>query len=562
MSNLIRILICMAALSACTTPPSRTPTLEAAPAPWAPAVSGPLSYTLDFTRCSGEPCLRISLAFEGNREGKTLIRLPTRNSGQKDLYRAIHRLEAASPGTRLSPTEKPDQWNLEFEPGQKVAIRYEVIQDFKGPIEGQDQYYRAMISKDHFFVFGEQVFAHPVVQGELPREIRLEIRNHTVPYADSFGVGTRPRRLNLSLDEFRHGTFLGGKYRFSKFRVKGRPVHTALLGHFGFTQADFNRLLKQIFTAERNFWNDHDFPYFLVTAIPAMEEGRGGTGRTNSFSLFFNAKTRIDRDLAYLLAHELFHTWNGRRIERTDPEELQYWFSEGFTDYYMRVLAFRAGMIDYKEYLREFNEVIRHYSISRARNEKAERVLKDFWNDREVEKLPYQQGDLLAHRWNRLIREHSNGQHSIDDFMRDLLAEARSRGTKVSEATVDRLMRTYLAEGIRTDHERFVVNGGTIPVEAEWLGPCVRLELKPEYRFDLWLDEAATKRDHVIRGVKPEGPAYAAGLRDGMVIRAWDHDRKEFKARFTVMVNGSEKTIAYEGTSLAESVPQLVLDDE
>ncbi|MCJ7617326.1 MAG: hypothetical protein MUO43_12405 [Desulfobacterales bacterium] len=68
-------------------------------------------------------------------------------------------------------------------------------------------------------------------------------------------------------------------------------------------------------------------------------------------------------DLKYLFAHELFHTWNtGKLGVRQNPEQLIYWFSEGFTGYYARLLLLRAGLITIEEYVSDYNDkLIRYY---------------------------------------------------------------------------------------------------------------------------------------------------------------------------------------------------------
>ena len=52
-------------------------------------------------------------------------------------------------------------------------------------------------------------------------------------------------------------------------------------------------------------------------------------------------------------AHEHFHTWVGGKIRNDKQEELNYWWSEGFTDYYSRVLALRSGGLSIEKFIDE-----------------------------------------------------------------------------------------------------------------------------------------------------------------------------------------------------------------
>ncbi len=200
----------------------------------------------------------------------------------------------------------------------------------------------------------------------------------------------------------------------------------------------------------------------------------GGTGLTNSFGLFVSkdATPEVMPKFKYLLAHEHFHNWNGRVIHRQDPEELVYWFSEGFTNHFTHRLGVRAGLFSLEEFLSFFNErALKKYYSSPARNMTNQDVLRDFWNDRFIERLPYQRGDLLGHLWNHRIKAR-NSAASIDSMMLNLYREARSQGTVVSKESIDRLIRGELSEGIAQDVERFVEQGETVILPADLFGSC------------------------------------------------------------------------------------------
>src|SRR6185436_12913525 len=86
------------------------------------------------------------------------------------------------------------------------------------------------------------------------------------------------------------------------------------------------------------FWQDPNDP-FLVTLLPIIgtpnSQSLGGTGRGDAFALFAT-DNNPDSVINRILAHEHIHTWIPRSLGRmpNKDEARDYWFSEGFTDFY------------------------------------------------------------------------------------------------------------------------------------------------------------------------------------------------------------------------------------
>jgi hypothetical protein len=100
--------------------------------------------------------------------------------------------------------------------------------------------------------------------------------------------------------------------------------------------------------------------------------------------------------IALLLAHEHFHHWNGGKIRMEETEQLAYWFSEGFTDFFARRILLRCGLFDVAEYVRRLNESLALYWTEPMRHEKNARIAADFWKVQSIGELPYRRGDLVA----------------------------------------------------------------------------------------------------------------------------------------------------------------------
>ena len=529
--------------------------------------TSPVEYILESTQCKGRPCLKVELKFT-NRSGKDRFRLPNQTAGQSELYRAVKNLGAVSPGAKLVKKSQPHRYEIRSKAGQIVSLKYELMQDFTGDLDTNERYYRAILQPEYFHVFGESLFVYPSLDVDSVRPIRLEwkLQKGSV-VANSFGVKNTVQSIQTSLYLLRQGTFVGGgsPIQLSKISIRGKPVQIATVGKVGFSIVDFGRKVSKILEVEREFWRDHEFPTFFISALSTSKEVEigGGQGRTNGFAIFSGEKaptlrTALDR----LLAHELFHTWNGHRILKQLREERIYWFSEGFTEYYAKLLLLRAEIYSLPEYISEVNADIQKYYASSARNATADTVESDFWKDSDVGKLPCLQGQMLARAWDSEIRLKSAEKYSLDAAMRDLMKESLEKNTPVSDSVIVELLRPFLDRDLSGEVARYIERGETIPLRPKTLGECVTGTLTKVISYDLGFDRAKTRTDKIATGVRDDGPAYRAGLREGdelAGISIWHGDIKK-AVELTVSSGQERKLIKYLPIGKEQLVPQFVLD--
>jgi predicted metalloprotease with PDZ domain len=227
----------------------------------------------------------------------------------------------------------------------------------------------------------------------------------------------------------------------------------------------------------------------------------------------------------FLVGHEHLHTWIPERFgamhgDDADDEALHYWFSEGFTNFYTHRLLVAAGLWSLDDYAAGLNRVVREYLISPVRRADNARVRAEFFSDRAVGRLPYQRGEFLALRWHAALR--TGGHAGLDAVMKGLLlpsAVARASAPGRPMAT-DRLLdalRPLVGRLADDDVARFVQRGETFEFDAGLLGPCFAMQVEQRAVYELGFDRRSldTRR---LAGVDPNGPAWAAGLRDGQEL--------------------------------------------
>lgn len=426
----------------------------------------------------------VTVEFVGDRSGETKILLPG-DFGGKDNFEGIKFLKPLSDNTYIVNTDKPEQKIIKHPPEENVKLYYQVEEIRDDDIE-LGNHYLVTLNKTYFQFLGETFFILPIRDWYSYYKIRITW-NHmpfTWTLANSFGINEKVQTINASLAQFSGSVFMGGDFRITKKTVNNNPVYLSIRGKWNFSDDQLSELLKDIVTIERNFWNDHDFPYYLISVVPIEGRGdQGGIERTNAYALFLTADRKIDFRLKRILAHELFHTWLGDKIKFAEPEELSFWFKEGFCDYYTRLLLLRAGLISINEYVDEYNNILYAYYTSSVRNEKNERVVNEFHSNRNIMKLPYMRGDIIAHNLNASIYKNSRGTKTLDDFMLDLYKRCKTESLIVSNGSLSALIRYYAGDQALAEIMKCLNSGAYLKSNPDALGPCFELEIESFRKF-------------------------------------------------------------------------------
>lgn len=496
--------------------------------------------------------LQIELQFTGHESGRTELILPSRTGGQTQLYETIQNLEILTPKIHVADTSQPWVKVLTHEPEQMIRMRYELVQDRADALQAlRGAGFRPIIQPTYFHWLGS-AWVRPGLDEAEPLSFSLEWQNLPPEWtiSNTFGVNQRQQKFTTTLRAFTSSVFVGGDFRLRTVRVKDRPVQIALRGTWMFTDEEFATLVGKIFALERGFWNDFDYPNYLITLLPLVAPANGaansGTGLNDSFAMFATANSTL-HDLKYLLAHELFHNWNPRRLGRIPhPPESLYWFSEGVTDYYALRLLWRGGLISWEEYLAKYNEVLRNYYTSPVRNAANERLGREFFSNAELARLAYWRGRLLAANWDALLRTNSNGKHSLDDVLRDLYNNADK--TELNPATISAAVRRYANEDVLPELNRVIDGSEIVMPRPNLFGVCAERTMIEVGEYELGFDLDALHEKMQIQRVLPHSAAYRAGLRDGQMVTrrpAFQTGNASQEIELTVRDGGKEKTVRF-----------------
>lgn len=328
---------------------------------------------------------------------------------------------------------------------------------------------------------------------------------------------------------------VAGSPSVHRFEVDGVPHALVNIGdHRLWDGARAAADVERIVRAAREVWGALPYPRYLFLNVIA--EAGGGLEHRNSTLVMasrwtMRAPRRYQRWLG-LVAHELFHAWNGKRLRPIalgpfDYERETYtrdlWVVEGFTSYYDDLLVLRAGLSTREDYLAALSEQIHGLQTTPGRLvQPAADASYDAWirhyrpdeNSPNVAVSYYTKGAVVAFLLDARIRAATDGARTLDDLLR-LAYERFSGPTGFTDAGF-RSAASEVAGVDLTDWFRHAVDT-TEELDYDdalaWLG--LRFRPSAGDRLDRgWLGATTRVEDGrlLVAQVRRGTPAHAAGL--------------------------------------------------
>lgn len=464
--------------------------------------------------------VEVRMAFAADADGQTRLALPQAWGGGEKLWRFVSELKIE--GAQSVAEDGPGVRVIRSAPGAALKVSYRIANpQAADPAVGGPDFGEPIIRPDWAYLIGQTVFADIDGRSDRPARMRLEAPAGWKVASDLEQLdlmGVTPKAIEEST------TLMAPDLRVLTRMDQGAPVRIALRGAYHFKDEDFADLTFKVVQAERAFWKARPKP-FLITVGPLANSGGGssfrGTNLIDSFAVISTANLELDT-LRVLLTHEYFHTWNSTELGglmEGEREPEGYWFSEGWTDFYARRLALRAGLIDLDGFAASWNDALAEYASSGVRTTPNSGIAAGFWSNPEMNKLPYDRGALLAALLDYRIREHSGGKADMDTvmFAQRKLAMARSKAPSDDAAQLfPQAVSQATGLDVKPEIERHAIAGQPIVLPAETFGGgCITVRTLDIPAFDRGFDGEKSAETGLITGVDPDGPAYAAGLRDG-----------------------------------------------
>lgn len=538
-----------------------------------------LAYVVSLAEENNIPMLKVDMTFPAASNGETILSFKNNTWGEKDLHNTLHNahilFDEGHTSDDFKITKQRDSgWVTITHPKdiKTVTISYLIKQDSNEGFEATKTY-RPVIQSTYFHVFSHGLFMLPLTYDsdpEQPFNVSIQWKDFPAAYKiqNSFGSNKRAQEIDrTSASQFMNAIFLGGDYRLYDLSVKGnRVVYATRDDWVNFKDSTIVNVLQKTIAAQRDFWDDHTQPYYAISLTPTIVEGQTssfqGTCLTNSFNCSASNNKYLDLEgLVYLFNHELQHNWIGTLIKNTN-EEAQYWFSEGFTDYFTIKNIARNNIynLDKTYYISKLNEIIKLLHLSPVKEVPNSAINYDtFWSDREYEKLPYRRGALFAFYLDLKIHHDSQGKQSLDDLMKAIKVDAELTGQKIDHAYFIKKANQFLNEDVTPFFNTHIEEGRLLDLEA--LSKIANIEIHYPVT-EVFQIGYAISDEYKIIAIDTSSNAYKAGLRKGDELNRWSYSSSHPIQEATIeIIKDSKKTMFTFLPVKTLKLPQLLNND-
>lgn len=440
--------------------------------------------------------LKVHLNFTASKHSdSTWFHFPTNMWGEDSLFQCLKLLDADNPGCRFKFVPDSNRIVFYHPKAREINFTYRIFQDKE---DDEARYInRPKVQNNYFHILGHSLFIVPEqvfegAKGSPKFSASIEWVNFpsTFRLHNTFASGQKKQLLNVSLwDQLHNSLFVGGDYRISSFLHMNKSVYFAIRGEWlkGYNEDAIFEAIKKVISSQREFWKDDNPDFYTVIMSPTVTrsdssfKGVSSTGSAVHQGFLVQASNNPFNNftmLQNLFNHEMMHDWIGGKIKMRH-EELNYWFSEGFTDYYAYKNRLRSKHISMSEWVKEFNRNSFKAYWKNPEKNIANYLIKDsFWKIRHVEKVPYQRGAVFAFWLDNQIIKKSNYTKSLDDLMRELLKICVKENKLFTDELFLEVAEKYIGKDISYFFQKHILTGASLEIKNNELIEVFSIETK------------------------------------------------------------------------------------
>jgi predicted metalloprotease with PDZ domain len=474
-----------------------------------------LNYEIFYSPALENEGLKVCLSYQAAKAGdSTCLHFSNAVWGEADLHRSLRFLSSDNPGYSFRIVSDSDRIVVRHPKTKTIRVCYRLVQDHRDSII---MLCRPKIKDQYFHILGHSLFILPeTVVDPTDRELNVNIKWTGFPdefkIHNTFGTQIKQQSLKVKLwTELYMSLFAGGDYRIYSFKHIDKPVYFAVRGKW-FSDAYSDEHLLEAFrkavSSQRDFWKDSKIDYYTMILTPSITQtdtlfkGQSMKGSAVKNGFIIQSTNNVNNNsnlLRYILNHEMMHDWIGGKI-KMKHEELNYWFSEGFTDYYAFKNRLRSGDLDVKGWATTFNKQVLSAHWKNPEKNQPNHILRhDFWKSRDTEKLPYRRGAIFAFWLDNQIMKQSNYAHSLDDVMRELLGICvTEKKTFTDELFLD-VVQNYVTGDIPYLLQKYMICGEDLQLKNEDLIDAFKVNHNAEGIPQLTVEEDIVKNYYSVK---------------------------------------------------------------
>ncbi|MEP6572930.1 MAG: PDZ domain-containing protein [Gemmatimonadota bacterium] len=418
--------------------------LPQAPRTSAPLISAPIGnvrYEVTFDSAAAQSgMLKIAMTFDVTGAAPVLLSLPAWTPGAYEISNFAHwvsNFDAQGNGKALTWDKTDyDTWRLQPAGARTVTVSFDYLADTLD---------NAMAwSRPDFALFnGTNVFLYPEGRSlDFPATVRIKTASG---WLVATGMHPVPGNAGLLGERNYHDLvdmpFFIGHFDYDSMMVAGHWARLATYpaGTLASTARDSVwQDIRRMIPTEAAVFQDTPWDNYTTMMIfsPTAPGGSALEHQSSHVGVYTNQLIGSPI-LASITAHEMFHSWNVKRLRPADMWPYRYdqplptpwlWVSEGITDYYADLTMVRGGIVDSSAFLETTSGKIRNVDGSPPV------ALEDASLSTWVHPtdgtgyLYYPKGSLAGLMLDIMIRDASDNHKSLDLVMRENYTVAYKRG--------------------------------------------------------------------------------------------------------------------------------------
>jgi len=166
-----------------------------------------------------------------------------------------------------------------------------------------------------------------------------------------------------------------------------------------------------------------------------------------------------------LLAHELFHHWNGGLLVPHDNDKTE-WFSEGVTEYFANRTISRTGLISQELFLKKLETHVAMYDYWMWAPPFQRTTLETAGADKDYNRpAVYSGGVVAAFCLDTTIQKQSRGAKSLEDLLRLMMDQYGLTGKQWTRDDLVRDASKIAGADLSGFFSRYIASRGMLPVK-------------------------------------------------------------------------------------------------
>jgi len=386
--------------------------------------------------------------------------------GTEGLYdgygRYLRDLSATAAGGQKIPVTEigKTQWMVEVKDTSPVTLRYTVLMNHEEREWSWVRDESPYLQEDCIFWPGYALF---IVAEVNDIELHVNVPDNWQVSTPWHRIGDNGHRFAITdQDALKSEYLVLGEHSERFVEVGDAEVVLALGGGFKASIDEVQKTVESLLHTYSEVFDGTPEDRMLFVANPD-EKNRGGGVSGSSISVLMSGSLDENNRSFWvpLVAHEVCHIWNGKLINFGEQE---YWFSEGFTEYYSRVACTRLGLTSENDFLRDIESKCELYL-----SQQGDLSIREAGENKSANRyLVYEGGSLVAAALDLQIRNLTENRSSLDAVMKQMYREFGLTENRYTMADVIRIVNQIAGEDFEPFFKKYVSGTERLPL-AEYL---------------------------------------------------------------------------------------------